>query len=141
MENITDKNQVTYKDYTEKINKKINTDTILGSDINELIVFLNYSFREKNNFFIENFNQKSIKTVYLLYNQLKTNILVPEITEIFYNITIDKFKVLRFILINTINNFEIIKNNNDELCQHISEESFQRVLKYINILYQLEERK
>ena len=140
MENSTDKNQVIYKDYTEKINKKINTSIIIGSDINELIVFLNYSFREKNNFFIENFNQKSIKTVYLLYNQLKTNILVPEIIDIFNNISIDKLKVLRFILVTTINNFTIIKNNNEELCQHISEESFQRILKYINILLKEEQK-
>ncbi len=121
-------------DYTEKIKNKLpKNSNLISSDINELIALFNYCFQQKNNFFILNFNKKVIKNIYTLYNQLKTNILTPEIDDIFGHIEIDNIKLLRFILINFVNNFEIINTpNNQELCDCISKDSMKRCLHYLN---------
>lgn len=121
-----------YVDYLEKINSKTQLTGVNSTDINELIVFLNFCFNKKNNFFIENFNVKSIKSVYLFYNQLKTNILTPDIKDIFNEISSDKFKLIKFIVIRNINNYQIIEET--ELCSHISKESLQRILNYLHSL-------
>ena len=121
-----------YVNYLDKIKSKKELENVQYSDINELIVFLNFCFNKKNSFFIDDFNVKSIKTVYLFYNKLKTNILTLEIQDIFYDISLDKIKLIKFILIKTINNYSIIENNNSELCSHISKEGLQRILNYLN---------
>ena len=126
------------KDYSEKIKDKLPADLdILPSDINELVALLNYCFQKKNNFFIENFNKRVIRNIYVCYNQIKTNILTPSIDEIFYNIDYDNLKLLRFILINFTNNFEIINNaDNKELCDCVEMDSVKRCLHLLNNILQ-----
>lgn len=125
-----------FKDYSEKIAKKLSTDVVIKpSDINELIILLNYCFQQKNDFFIPNFNKKVIKHIYLLYNKLKTNILTNEIEDLFSGISKENIKLLRFIIINFVNNFETINNeSNENLCVYVSKESMRRCIKYLSEL-------
>jgi len=121
-------------DYTGKIKNKLPKDSNLScSDINEFIALFNYCFQQKNNFFIPNFNKKVIKNIYVCYNRIKTNILTPEVTDIFGELEIDNLKLLRFILINFVNNFDKINiEDNKELCDNISKDSIKRLLHYLN---------
>lgn len=133
MENETSK--IIYKDYSEKIRNKIPVGSELCcNDINQFIALLNFCFQKKNNFFITNFNKRVIRNIYVSYNQLKTNILTPSIEEIFFSIDYDNIKLLRFIVINFINNFETINNNSDnvELCSYVEKESIKHCLHYLN---------
>ena len=122
-------------DYTEKIKNKIpQSSNLYYNDINELIAILNYCFQKKNDFFIINFNKKVIKDIYICYNQIKTNILTPEIKDIFGLIEHGNLKVLRFVLINFVNNYQTIMDNpdNSEICGLISKESMKRCLQFLN---------
>lgn len=119
-----------YKDYTEKLKNKLPEQE--ATDINNLIVFLNYCFMKRNNFFVNNFNKKTINGVCTAYNLLKTHILKPNDKNIFDNINIDGLKSIRFIILNAVNNYSIIKDNNTELCSIISRESLKRCLIILN---------
>jgi len=135
MEKLEETCKIIYKDYSEKIKNKIPENSELKcNDINEFITLLNFCFQKKNNFFIINFNKRVIRNIYVSYNQIKTNILTPTIFEIFYNIEYDNIKLLRFIVINFVNNFEIINNNveNKELCDYVSKDSIKHCLHYLN---------
>ena len=125
-----------YKDYSKKIkNKLLNNPELIENDVNEFVALLNYCFQKKNNFFIDNFNKRVIKNIYLSYNQIKTNILTPSIENIFDNIKNDDIKLMRFILVNYVNNFEIIQTNNDEICQMVNKESMKRCIQtFTNML-------
>jgi len=135
MEKLEETCKIIYKDYSEKIKNKIPENSELKcNDINEFIALLNFCFQKRNNFFITNFNKRVIRNIYVSYNQIKTNILTPSITEIFYNIEYDNIKLLRFIVINFMNNFEIITNNdeNKELCDYVEKDSIKHCLHYLN---------
>lgn len=122
------------KNYTGKIVDKLHDDIAKPEDINNIIVLLNYCFLYKNNFFVENFNKKVIKNITLTYNQIKTNIFTSSITDIFYSVELCNIKLLRFIIINFINNYEKIKPNNQELCLIISIDSLKHGLLKLNQL-------
>ncbi len=135
MEKVTEPCKIIYKDYTEKIKNKISDNSEINCvDVNEFIAFLNYCFQKKNNFFILNFNKRVIRNIYVSYNQIKTNILTPTIDEIFYNINYDNIKLLRFIVINFVNNFEEITsdNENKELCNYVTKDSMKHCLHFLN---------
>ena len=139
MEKIEETCKLIYNDYSLKIKDKLPDNLDINcNDVNELIALLNFCFQKKNNFFITNFNKRVIRNIYVTYNQIKTNILTPEINEIFFKIEYDNIKLLRFILINFTNNFEIIANNkeNIELCEYVSKDSMKHCLHYLNILNQ-----
>lgn len=115
------------KDYTLKLQNK-NLSELDTDGINSLVSLLNFSFKTQNNFFIEKFNKKMIKQVNLVYNQLKTNILSQEIDNILYNIHEDDIKLLRYIVINFVNNFEIIEKTESELCLKINREIMKNLI-------------
>jgi hypothetical protein len=119
-----------FKDYTEKIKNKL-PDNIDAADINNLIALLNYCFQKKNNFFVKDFNKRVIKEIYLTYNKLKTNILTTDIFDLFQEIPLDNIKLLRFILINFVNNYETI-NENNELC--IPKDSMKKCVNLLSTL-------
>ena len=121
------------KNYIDKIKQKL-TDETDPKDINNLIVFLNYCFLKRNNFFVHDFNKRLIKDICTMYNQLKTNILTPTINDVFKTIKISDFQLLRFIITNSINNYDEIQNNNIELCSIISKDSLKKCLIKINKL-------
>lgn len=130
------------RDYVEKIKSKLIYDSTISdkqeaaTDINNMIVLLNYCFLKKNNFFIDNFNKRVIKTVCLTYNNIKTNILTNTVFDLFDNVSYDGIRSIRFIIINSINNYSIIKQNN-ELCSIISRDSLKRCLVIINNVLKL----
>lgn len=132
MEIITKK--IILNDYTLKIKNKLPKESnLLCSDINEFIAFFNFCFQQKNNFFVPNFNKKVIKNIYICYNRIKTNILTPEAIDIFAGLEFDNMKLLRFILINFVNNYETINTiDNKELCDSISKDSLKRIIHYLN---------
>lgn len=124
-----------HKNYSEKILSKIPIDAIAkATDINELVVLLNYCFQKKNDFFVSNFNRRNVRNIYLAYNQLKTNILTANIDFIFFSIDNDNLKLLRFLVINFVNNYSSIDENNKELRSWVSKESMKRCLQYLNTL-------
>lgn len=134
MQQIDEQNKIIYKDYSEKIKNKLPKDfNIQSNDINNLIAILNFCFQKKNNFFIQNFNKRVIRNIYVSYNQIKTNILTPSIINLFEQIEVDNLKLLRFILINFINNYETNDTDeNKDLYLYISKESIKRCLNYLN---------
>jgi hypothetical protein len=134
MQQIDEQCKIIYKDYSEKIKDKLPKDfDIQPNDINNLITILNFCFQRKNNFFIKNFNKRVIRNIYVSYNQIKTNILTPSINNLFEQIEIDNIKLLRFIIINFINNYEINDiDENKDLYSYISKESIKRCLNYLN---------
>ncbi|MCK9417700.1 hypothetical protein M0Q97_13740 [Candidatus Dojkabacteria bacterium] len=111
------------KNYESKIVKKISIDNDTAKGINDMIILLNYSFLKQNNFFVENFNKKTIPIVCKGYNQLKTNILTPTVFEIFDNLSLETLKLLRFITNNFITNYENIIQNNNDLSDLISKDA------------------
>ena len=126
-----------FKDYTEKIKGKIidigDKTQIKPDDFNNMIIFLNWCFHEKNNFFVEDFNKKQIKNICSVYNSLKTNIFSEDCPHIFHQISLPQIKSLKFILYNYIMNFEKINTgNNKELCSKVSKISIIKCLGEIN---------
>lgn len=138
-----------FKDYTLKIQNKSlfsdkNIDTKLVSvDINNLVVYLNFCFNKKNNFFVPAFNVKNIYPVYLCYNQIKSNILSKELfsteTDFFSGIDKMNIKTLKFILYYYINNFTEISNNkdNEEICLKIEKDSIRNCINYLTKYYEI----
>lgn len=131
-------NQNYCKDYIEKIKNKLIYDSSItnkdevSKDFNSLINFMNFCFLNKNNFFVENFNKRVIKTVCLTYNKIKTNILTNNVFDLFDKVELDGMKSIRFIIINAINNYQTIKENNEEICLIISKDSLKRCLILLN---------
>ena len=138
MENNT--NQI-FKDYTLKIKNKLNIDNhdklLLSEDINNLIIFFNWCFLKKNNFFIHDFNKRNIFLVCTSYNQIKTNILSKEIfneiSDIFENIPENNLKTIKFILYQYTNKYDDLskETSNTDLCQKISKDSMKNCIAYI----------
>lgn len=118
-------------DYSEKLKGKLPKD-VMAEDINQFITLLNYCFLKKNNFFIEDFNKRVIKNVYLSYNQIKTNILTPSIKEIFNSIEKDNIKLLRFIAINFVNNYDNLIDSNEELIQYVNKNNIKNIIKVLS---------
>lgn len=141
MEN--NKNQEIFKDYRLKIKEKthISNSGEISENINNLIIFLNWCFLKRNNFFIDDFNKKNIFSVCKTYNQLKTNILSKEYfieyKNIFEKIDIPNIKTLKFILNNYVNNFNVINTDtkNTELCQKVSKDSMKSCLTYLEKIH------
>lgn len=133
------------KDYSLKIASKFSflpeiTDKKQASeDINSMIILLNYCFLKKNNFFIENFNKNVIKTVWKVYNTLKTNILTINKLDLFEGINSQELKSVRFIISNTVNNYKKIMLNNNELCSIVSIDSLKRCLILIGMIIKREQ--
>jgi hypothetical protein len=121
-----------FNDYSEKLKNKKLPQNLESADINQLITLLNYCFLTKNNFFIDDFNKRVIKNVYLSYNQIKTNILTPTIKEVFNSIEKDNIKLLRFIAINFVNNYDNLKNNDEELFKYVEKENIKNIIKVLS---------
>lgn len=139
---MEENNKKIFKDYTLKIKNKLHVENndVISEDINNLIIFLNWCFQKKNNFFINDFNKKNIFSVCVSYNQLKTNVLSKEvfnnITEIFTKIDDNNLKTIKFILHNYITNYNEIHLSNNDLCEKIQKNSIINCITYINMCLQ-----
>jgi hypothetical protein len=117
-------------DYSNKLEYKLPNE-VKKTDINEFLMFMNYSFLTKNDFFIENFNKKMIGQVYSAYNVFKTNIMTKDEYDLFNNISYDQLKMVKFIINNFIKIFDTVRDNHPDLFQHIERDSFKRFLKFV----------
>lgn len=102
-------NEIITVDYRSKTKNMCKSMNLSPEDINSLVMFLNYCFTKKNNFFIENFNKGMIKNVYHVYNKMKTNIF-SENENLYTNILPQDIKLLKFILSNFLSNYKNIKD-------------------------------
>ena len=93
------------KNYIDKIKQKLNDNTN-PEDINNIIIFLNYCFLKKNNFFVNDFNKRVIKDICQMYNQLKTNILTPTINDIFKSIKLTDLHLFTFVSLRSLKTAE-----------------------------------
>lgn len=140
---MEENNNQIFKDYTLKIKNKLQLENndVISEDINNLIIFLNWCFQKKNNFFIKDFNKKNIFAVCVSYNQLKTNVLSKEsfnsIPEIFSKIDNNNLKTIKFILHNYITNYNEIQLVNTDLCEKIQKNSTINCITYINMCLQI----
>lgn len=116
------------RDYTRKIQGRYEH----PSDINEFISLINYCFLKKNDFFVENFNKKITKNIYLCYNQLKTNILDVNNDDLLYNINTGSLKSVKFILTNFFSNFDQLTEDEPILLEFCSKQGIKRFLDYID---------
>ena len=133
-------NNKIFVDYTKKIMEKfyILNDKEFPESLNSLIIFLNYCFYDKNNFFVSNYNIKNIMKVNNFYNELKTNIFNKELVitdskQLFENISSDKVKAVVFIIKNYLYKFnDIFKDESTQELNKIQEicskERFQKLL-------------
>lgn len=133
-------NNKIFVDYTKKIMEKfyILNDKEFPESLNSLIIFLNYCFYDKNNFFVSNYNIKNIMKVNNFYNELKTNIFNKELVitdskQLFENISSDKIKAVVFIIKNYLYKFnDIFKDESNQELNKIKEicskERFQKLL-------------
>jgi len=133
-------NNKIFVDYTKKIMEKfyILNDKEFPESLNSLIIFLNYCFYDKNNFFVSNYNIKNIMKVNNFYNELKTNIFNKELVitdskQLFENISSDKVKAVVFIIKNYLYRFnDIFKDESNQELNKIKEicskERFQKLL-------------
>ena len=126
-----------FRDYKLKIESKTQFEEIYiaSDDINNLIILLNWCFIHKNNFFVENFNKKSVFSVCLAYNIFKTNILSDNnYTRLFDKIELPQLKMFKFILHNYINNYTIIQSDeyNTRLCETVTKNSMNNCIQYLN---------
>lgn len=133
-------NNKIFVDYTKKIMEKfyILNDKEFPESLNSLIIFLNYCFYDKNNFFVSNYNIKNIMKVNNFYNELKTNIFNKELVitdskQLFENISSDKVKAIVFIIKNYLYKFnDIFKDESNQELNKIKEicskERFQKLL-------------
>lgn len=128
-----------FKDYSEKIKIKLQssaTDEDIKS-VSDLVIFLNWSFNKKNNFFVHDFHKKKIFDIYLLYNSLKSIIFDPKEVEnvkaLFSDIEKTKIKTLNFIIKQYIANFDKIKvvEENEILCDFVSKDSMINLVQII----------
>lgn len=93
------KNDMSYiRDYTEKIKSKLLYSDYTAEELNFIIVFLNYCFYTKNDFFIENYNRTQIRLVKKFYNILKTNMLTQSRLNILEDIDDFLTKPIKFII-------------------------------------------
>lgn len=102
-------------DYTKKIGERfyILKNKDFSDDVNSLLILLNFCFIEKNNFFVNEYNNKNVKDVQGFYNSLKSNILNKELLfteehQLFEKINKFQVKNVIFILKNYVYNFNNI---------------------------------
>lgn len=129
------------KDFTNKIETKLfckeQDNKTVSSDINKLIILLNYCFLNKNDFFIENFNRYYIKSISQFYHELKINILDVELngfTSFAEFVNLNKnpktSKLIKFICKSYLIKFNDLVPNND-ITNVISEKDMKRILSYM----------
>lgn len=117
------------------------TATIEPSDIDNLLMLINYCFNIRNNFFIISFNKNLLKNVYTVYNNIKTNILDPDNKELFKNIDISCLTTVRYICNNFHNKYFDINNTDPVICNAISKDSIKRVASFMGVFIRNEKQR
>lgn len=118
-------NDIITVDYRSKTKNMCNAMHLHPEDINSLVIFLNYCFTMKNNFFIENFNKGMIKNVYHVYNKMKTNIF-SESDNLYTSLLPSDTKLLKFILSNFLSNYKNVFDQ--EIKSYINETQLKNII-------------
>ena len=118
-------NDIITVDYRSKTKNMCTEMNLPAEDINSLVMFLNYCFTMKNNFFIENFNKGMIKNVYHVYNKMKTNIF-SESENLYASILPSDTKLLKFILSNFLSNYK--KISDEQIKSYINETQLKNII-------------
>lgn len=116
-------------DYSKKIQGRYD---ISSDDINGFISLMNYCFLTKNSFFIENFNTKTTKNIYLFYNQLKSNILNPYNKDLLENVPANSLKSMKFILTNFVSKYEDIITKDKIVVEFCNKQQIRKIIETIN---------
>lgn len=117
------------RDYSKKIQGRYD---ISSDDINGFISLMNYCFLTKNSFFIENFNTKTTKNIYLFYNQLKSNILNPYNKDLLENVPTNSLKSMKFILTNFVSKYEDITTKDKIVVEFCNKQQIRKIIETIN---------
>ena len=131
-------NSQIFKDYVKKISQKIddaNKNQVMKcKDFNAMIVWFNWCFYTRNDFFVSNLQTQCIKNILQMYNQIKSNMLNEWENDLFNHITLRDFKLLKFLLHQYINQFDSLTDDfNMVLKNVVSKESIQNCITQINI--------
>lgn len=118
-------NDIITVDYRSKTKNMCTEMNLPAEDINSLVMFLNYCFTMKNNFFIENFNKGMIKNVYHVYNKMKTNIF-SENENLYASLLPSDTKLLKFILSNFLSNYK--KISDEQIKSYINETQLKNII-------------
>lgn len=118
-------NDIITVDYRSKTKNMCTEMNLPAEDINSLVMFLNYCFTMKNNFFIENFNKGMIKNVYHVYNKMKTNIF-SESENLYASLLPSDTKLLKFILSNFLSNYK--KISDEQIKSYINESQLKNII-------------
>lgn len=118
-------NDIITVDYRSKTKNMCTEMNLPAEDINSLVMFLNYCFTMKNNFFIENFNKGMIKNVYHVYNKMKTNIF-SESENLYASLLPSDTKLLKFILSNFLSNYK--KISDEQIKSYINETQLKNII-------------
>jgi hypothetical protein len=118
-------NDIITVDYRSKTKNMCTEMNLPAEDINSLVMFLNYCFTMKNNFFIENFNKGMIKNVYHVYNKMKTNIF-SESENLYTSLLPSDTKLLKFILSNFLSNYKKISDK--QIKSYINETQLKNII-------------
>lgn len=117
------------RDYTKKIQGRYD---VSPDDINGFISLMNYCFLTKNSFFIENFNTKTTKNIYLFYNQLKSNILNPYNKDLLENVPANSLKSMKFVLTNFVSKYEDIITKDKIVVDFCNKQQIRKIIETIN---------
>lgn len=117
------------RDYSKKIQGRYD---ISSDDINGFISLMNYCFLTKNSFFIENFNTKTTKNIYLFYNQLKSNILNPYNKDLLENVPANSLKSMKFILTNFVSKYDDIITKDKIVVEFCNKQQIRKIIETIN---------
>lgn len=117
------------RDYSKKIQGRYD---ISSDDINGFISLMNYCFLTKNSFFIENFNTKTTKNIYLFYNQVKSNILNPYNKDLLENVPLNSLKSMKFILTNFVSKYEDIITKDKIVVDFCNKQQIRKIIETIN---------
>lgn len=132
--------QITERIISEKVlvnydmkTKYMVDDKLMQSDINEFLSFINYCFLVKNNFFVDNFDFKSLKYIYIAYNSIKSNILDKDCIDLFKGLDITTMKTLNFIVRNLIFHYDDFELVNIKMSKYISLDGMKRFKDFIDL--------
>lgn len=138
VKDVLNGNSQIFKNYVKKISIKLddrNPKQIMKSnDFNSMIVWFNWCFFTRNDFYVTNLNSQALKNILRIYNQIKSNMLNDSENDLFNHLTLKDFKLLKFLLHQYINQFDSLTDDvNEILKSNVSKESIQNCITQINI--------
>lgn len=99
---LQNKDPEIFKNYLTSLRSKIDDSAdstkLYTCDINRMIILLNWCFKYKNNFFIDDIRRSLVLSLIQIYNKIKSNILCVNDNDILFGLSKNQLKQLRFVL-------------------------------------------